>query len=131
MPADPERIAQVVTNLVGNAVRYSPDGEPVLVTTELLPSEVEIRVVDRGSGIPADDLETIFHRYQRSRTGMAGGVSGTGLGLSIVREIVTLHGGTVWAESREGAGSAFCVRLPLTAPEPDPAASPVAASQVK
>lgn len=116
VPADPERIAQVVTNLVGNAVRYSPDGEPVAVLTERLPDAVEIRVVDRGIGIPQDDLETIFHRYQRSRSGLARGVSGTGLGLSIVREIVDLHGGVVWAESQEGVGSTFCVRLPLTVP---------------
>lgn len=119
VPADPERIEQVITNLVGNAVRYSPEGEPVTVMTAMLPEEVEIRVTDRGFGIPEDDLETIFHRYQRSRSGLERGASGSGLGLSIVREIVELHGGTVWAESREGAGSTFCVRLPLAAPEPD------------
>lgn len=116
VPADPERIAQVVTNLVGNAVRFSPDGEPVAVRTERLPDAVEIRVIDRGIGIPEDDLESIFHLYQRSQSGLARGVSGTGLGLSIVREIVALHGGVVWAESREGVGSTFCVRLPLTVP---------------
>jgi PAS domain S-box-containing protein len=124
VPADPERIEQVITNLVGNAVRYSPDGEPVTVVTEMLPEEVEIRVVDRGIGIPADDLETIFHRYQRSRSGLESGVSGSGLGLSIVREIVELHGGSVWAENREGAGSTFYVRLPLTVTDSDCLASP-------
>ena len=131
VPADPERIEQVVTNLVGNAVRYSPVGELVTVTTELRPTDVEIRVIDRGIGIPADDLETIFHRYQRSRSRMAAGVSGTGLGLSIVREIVKLHGGTVWAESREGAGSTFCVRLPLKVPAEDEAAGPDRVVQLK
>ena len=124
VPVDPERIAQVMTNLVGNAVRYSPDGAPVTVTTELLPDDVEIRVVDRGIGIPAEDLETIFHRYQRSRSGLVRGVSGTGLGLSIVREIVEMHGGTVWAESREGEGSVFCVRLPLAVPPAEGVADP-------
>ncbi len=117
VPADPERIVQVVTNLVGNAVRYSTEGAPVRVTTELLPGEVEIRVQDRGIGIPAEELETVFHRYQQSRAGVARGVSGSGLGLSIVREIVELHGGSVWAESAEGEGSTFCVRLPLIAPD--------------
>jgi PAS domain S-box-containing protein len=131
VPADPERIAQVVTNLVGNAVRYSPEGAPVTVSTERLPAEVEIKVVDRGIGIPAEDLETIFQRYQRSRTGLVRGVSGTGLGLSIVREIVGLHGGTVWAESREGEGSTFCVRLPLTVAAPDGAAEPELTSTVQ
>ncbi len=131
VPADPERIEQVVTNLVGNAVRYSPEGELVTVTTDFRPTDVEIRVIDRGIGIPADDLETIFHRYQRSRSGMAAGVSGTGLGLSIVREIVKLHGGTVWAESREGAGSTFCVRLPLKVPAEDAAAGPDRVVQLK
>lgn len=130
VPADPERIEQIITNLVGNAVRYSPDGEPVSVMTELLPEEVEIRVVDRGIGIPPDDLETIFHRYQRSRSGLESGAYGSGLGLSIVCEIVELHGGTVWAESREGAGSTFCVRLPLAAPDPGRAASPESPGQV-
>ncbi|MDQ2655555.1 MAG: ATP-binding protein, partial [Chloroflexota bacterium] len=79
VPADAERIAQVVTNLVGNAVRYSPDGEPVTVQTKLLPVGVEIRVVDRGFGIPPEDQENIFQRYQRGRSGLARGVSGTGL----------------------------------------------------
>jgi signal transduction histidine kinase len=130
VPVDPERIEQVVTNLVGNAVRYSPDGEPVTVMTEELPNDVEIRVVDRGIGIPADDLEAIFHRYQRSRSGLERGVSGSGLGLSIVREIVELHGGSVWAESREGSGSTFCVRLPLSVPVPERTANPESLSQV-
>lgn len=130
VPVDPERIEQVVTNLVGNAVRYSPDGEPVTVMTEQLPNDVEIRVVDRGIGIPADDLETIFHRYQRSRSGLERGVSGSGLGLSIVREIVELHGGSVWAESREESGSTFCVRLPLSVPVPERTANPESLSQV-
>ena len=98
--------------------------------TEKLPDEVEIKVVDRGAGIPADDLETIFHRYQRSRSGLERGASGSGLGLSIVREIIELHGGTVWAESRDGAGSTFCVRLPLAAPDPVRAVSPESLGQV-
>lgn len=130
VPADPERIEQVITNLVGNAVRYSPDGEPVTVITELLPDEVEIRVVDRGGGIPDDDLETIFHRYQRSRSGLERGATGSGLGLSIVREIVELHGGKVWAESREGEGSTFCVRLPLTVTGPDRSPGPESPGEI-
>jgi PAS domain S-box-containing protein len=129
VPADPERVEQVMTNLIGNAVRYSPDGAPVMVATELLPDEVEIRVMDRGIGIPAEDLETIFHRYQRSRSGLERGISGTGLGLSIVREIVELHGGTVWAESRDGEGSTFRVRLPLRVVVGDGAESPELALQ--
>lgn len=124
VPADPERIAQVVTNLVGNAIRYSPDGGVVTVITELLPEHVEIKVVDQGIGIPPDDLESIFHLYQRSRSGLARGASGTGLGLSIVREIVELHGGSVWAESQEGVGSTFCVMLPLNVVVQDGAAGP-------
>lgn len=115
-PADPERIAQVVTNPMGNTVRYSPVGGEVAVQTVLLPEDVEIRGLDRGIGIPPEDLETIVHRYQRSRSGLERGVSGTGLGLSIVREIVELRGGTVWAQSWADAGSTFCVRSPLTAP---------------
>ncbi|MFT4038111.1 MAG: PAS domain-containing sensor histidine kinase [Thermomicrobiales bacterium] len=118
VPADPERIAQVITNLVGNAVRYSPDGGAITVGTERTPAAARIWVTDTGIGIPADQLGEIFDRYQRSRAGLARGVEGSGLGLSIVREIVELHGGAVWAESQEGTGSTFFVDLPLTVATP-------------
>ena len=110
--ADPERVAQVVVNLVGNAVKYSPDGGPVTVTTSRDGAFARLDVADRGIGIPADVLPTIFDHFRRVELGAARAIKGTGLGLSIVRQLVQLHGGRVWAESEPGVGSTFSVALP-------------------
>jgi signal transduction histidine kinase len=107
---DPDRLIQVLTNLLSNAVNYSPDGTTVFVSTAAAADLVEIRVRDQGIGIPAPALDRIFEPYTRIQPN--GETTGTGLGLPIVRQIVTLHGGQVWAESRPGAGSVFRVRLP-------------------
>jgi PAS domain S-box-containing protein len=109
---DPERLVQVVINLVGNAIKFSPNGGPVTVRTTREDGGVLFSVRDEGVGIPATALPTIFDRYRRAQSGAARGIVGTGLGLTIVREIVRLHGGEVWAESVEGEGSTFYVRLP-------------------
>jgi signal transduction histidine kinase len=112
---DPERIGQVLINLIGNAVKFSPSGGPVTVTTTPEPGGVLLSVRDEGVGIPPEALPTIFDRYRRAESGSAPGITGTGLGLTIVREIVRLHGGEVWAESIEGQGSTLHVRLPKSA----------------
>ena len=115
MAIDPERIRQVLINLIGNAVKFSPCGGPVVVTTTQEPGGILLSVRDEGLGIPPEALPTVFDRYRRVQTGSARGITGTGLGLTIVREIVRLHGGEVWAESVEGQGSTFHVRLPQSA----------------
>ena len=117
--ADPDKVRQILANLVSNAIKYSPEGGPVTVTTRAEPdrSRVRIAVADHGLGIPADQLERIFDRFQRVDAPATRGIRGTGLGLFIVRELVELHGGTIQVESEVGKGSVFLFTLPIaTAP---------------
>ena len=110
---DPPRIGQVVANLVGNAVKFTPRGGVVRVSVEPTQDGARIDVVDTGVGIDAAELPHIFERFYRgSRANEARG-SGSGLGLAIVRSIVDIHGGTVSVESGPGTGSRFTVRLPM------------------
>lgn len=106
---DPGLLALAFNNLVGNALKYSPDGSPVEVSVGGWHDGVAVRVVDHGIGIPADDLPRIFERFHRAANARA--VAGSGIGLHMVRQIVELHGGTVTVDSAEGQGSAFTVRL--------------------
>jgi signal transduction histidine kinase len=118
MPAlsgDRDKLTQVVANLLSNAVKYSPTGGQIVVTTTLEGSDIHLTVQDKGMGIPADMLEDIWERYSRVDSEASRGIQGTGLGLPIVRQIVTMHGGRVWAESEVGRGSLFHVVLPLAA----------------
>jgi signal transduction histidine kinase len=115
LSADRDRLTQVVANLLSNAVKYSPTGGEIVVTTSRDGSNAGLTVRDHGMGIPADQLESIWERYSRVETDTTRGIQGTGLGLPIVRQIVTMHGGTVWAESEVGRGSTFHVLLPLAA----------------
>ena len=109
---DPPRIGQVVANLVGNAVKFTPRGGVVRVTVAATPDGARIDVTDSGVGIDAAELPHIFERFYRgSRANEARG-SGSGLGLAIVRSIVDIHGGSVEVESGPGVGSRFTVRLP-------------------
>ncbi len=123
---DPPRVGQVVANLVGNAVKFTPRGGSVRVEVAPTDGGARIDVTDTGVGIDAVELPHIFDRFYRgSRANEARG-SGSGLGLAIVRSIVDMHGGTVEVESGTGAGSRFTVRLPH---DPrDVAGSPAAAS---
>ena len=109
---DPTRIEQVITNLVSNAVKYSPDGGRVTVSAFAERSEAIVSVSDEGMGIPPEDRERIFEPFRRTRSSREL-VPGVGLGLSVARKIVAGHGGTLEVESRVGAGSTFRVRLPL------------------
>ena len=109
---DPPRIGQVVANLVGNAVKFTPRGGTVRVSVEPTSDGARIDVVDTGVGIDPGELPHIFERFYRgSRANEARG-SGSGLGLAIVRSIVDIHGGSVTVESGPGSGSRFTVRLP-------------------
>jgi signal transduction histidine kinase len=113
--ADPDRIRQVMANLLTNANEYSPEGASIRVTARRVDASVEIAVIDDGPGIPADQLEHIFDRFTRGDAGMTQRVGGTGLGLAISRSLVELHGGTIAASSAPGEGSTFSFRLPATA----------------
>lgn len=115
LPADRDRLTQVVSNLLSNAVKYSPTGGAIVVTTRREPAGVHLAVRDHGMGIPPDALDAIWEQFSRVESRETKGIQGTGLGLPIVRQIVTMHGGRVWAESEVGRGSTFHVVLPLAA----------------
>ena len=119
--ADPDRIIQVVTNLLGNAVKFTPDGGRV--TLEIDPNRKEeevsqepcvaICVQDTGVGIPLEDQDRIFRKFEQgSLPSPSGGVGSTGLGLTIAKEIVDLHKGKIWVESEPGKGSRFIFAIP-------------------
>ena len=124
MLGDPDRLTQVVTNLVSNAIKYSPAGGAVELRTECSGRVVTLTVTDHGIGIAPEELEKVFDRYSRIDTTQTRSIQGTGLGLPIVRQIVQLSEGTVWATSEVGRGSVFHVRLPLVeAAHPAPLAA--------
>jgi two-component system phosphate regulon sensor histidine kinase PhoR len=116
---DRDRLIQVTSNLLNNAVKYSPGGGTVTVTTTFDDREIELSVTDQGVGIPAADLDRVFQPYTRVEHPNVAQVAGTGLGLPIVRQIVELHGGQVWVESELGKGSTFHVRLPYRQQQPE------------
>lgn len=118
---DAARLDQVITNLLSNAVRYSPQGGTVHISFSVSPSHVELRVRDDGIGIPPESLSRLFHPFSRASNATSRHFGGLGLGLFICREIVERHGGTIWAESPgPHKGSCFHVRLPRTAPQASP-----------
>ncbi|TSD57496.1 PAS domain-containing sensor histidine kinase [Aeromicrobium piscarium] len=123
--ADPDRVAQVLGNLIGNAIKFSEPGDTVRISTAPGRDEVVFAVADEGRGIPADRLEDIFERFRQVDSSDARLEGGTGLGLAITRAIVTQLGGRVWAESDWGKGSTFRFTLPVA---PDAGQRPPAKS---
>jgi signal transduction histidine kinase len=111
--ADPEQLRQVLTNLVDNAVKYSPDGGPVRVRLATENGSLRFSVSDRGLGIPETEQRRIFEKFYRLDPQMTRGIGGTGLGLYISRELVRRVEGRIWVESRAGQGSTFHVEIPL------------------
>lgn len=108
--ADPDRVMQVLSNLIGNAIKFSPNDAIVEIESAVHQGEVVTSIRDRGPGIAADELPHIFERYwQAARTGRVG----HGLGLAIVHAIVKAHGGSVWAESSPGQGTTVYFSLPV------------------
>lgn len=107
------RISQALTNLLGNAVKFSPEGADVTVTVGHAPDAMTLQVSDAGPGIPADMREAIFERFEQVRGANSLSGEGTGLGLPIARGIVEAHGYSLSVESAEGNGSRFTIRLPL------------------
>jgi signal transduction histidine kinase len=109
--ADPTRIAQLLDNLITNAMKFTPEGGDVTVTVAQRGRSLHVRVADTGVGIPEEEIGRLFERFYRASTGTS--APGTGLGLPIVKSIVEAHGGTISVESEVGAGTAFDVELPL------------------
>ena len=128
---DPQRIGQVVTNLVGNALKFTPRGGSVEVAVRPKLEGAEIEVTDTGVGIDASELPRIFDRFYRGTLANEARGSGSGLGLAIVRSIVDMHGGNVTVESRLGKGSRFLVTLPRDPRRDDAVALPAAPAAVR
>ena len=110
--ADPDRIAQVLSNLLSNAIKYSPDGGNIAVTSLARDGVVEVSVHDHGVGIAPEFVDRLFSRYERYEKS-ASKIIGTGLGLAISRQIVEMHGGKIWVESKQGDGSDFRFTIPV------------------
>ena len=116
---DRDQIHAAVSNLVENAVTYSPEASKVSVTAKSIDGEIQITVTDHGIGIPNEELERIFERFYRVDPARARATGGTGLGLSIVKHVAASNGGRVTVWSEQGQGSSFTLILPAYTPELD------------
>jgi two-component system sensor histidine kinase KdpD len=114
--ADRMRIAQVITNLVENATKFSPIGSPITLSATVTMNNLIVSVKDRGIGMTQDTIDNLFNRFYQAGQVATGNSKGTGLGLSICRGIIEAHGGKIWVESSIGDGSTFSFSLPLSAP---------------
>lgn len=109
---EPDRIMQILVNLLTNATEYCPENSTIKVTASSVGSEVEVAVSDDGPGIPADQLDHVFDRFTRGEAGLTQRVGGTGLGLAIAKSLIELHGGAIGVTSKEGKGATFRIVLP-------------------
>lgn len=126
VPLDHAQIEQVLTNLIENALKYSPRGSTITIQARVLEpsSELEVRVADQGIGIPSHELEAIFTKFYRVRDVHLPWISGrppagTGLGLAISAAIIAAHGGRIWAESQPGQGATVIFTLPIPQERPE------------
>ncbi|MFS0821116.1 cell wall metabolism sensor histidine kinase WalK [Bacillus sp. 1P02SD] len=109
---DPDKITQVLDNVISNALKYSPEGRTVTFGLIEVNDEIVISVADQGVGIPKDNINRIFDRFYRVDKARTRKLGGTGLGLAIAKEMVVAHGGRIWAESEEGVGTTVFFTLP-------------------
>lgn len=126
--ADGDRIVQVLVNLMSNAVKFSPKGQTVTVSCEEGPGFIEVKVIDRGRGIPESHKNKLFQRFQQVEASDSRKKGGTGLGLAICKGIVEQHGGTIGVDSEEGKGSVFWFKLPPAQAQAAKPAAPTADS---
>jgi len=110
---DPERINQVLTNLITNAIKFSYPGTVILVKARREDDSVHISVQDQGQGIPEDEISKIFQDFGRTSVRPTAGEKSTGLGLAICKRMVEAHGGSIWVKSKAGEGSMFTFSLPV------------------
>lgn len=110
---DRERLAQVLMNLIGNAIKFSPQGGNVTISLRNDSKNLHVAIQDEGIGIPAEDIPKLFSKFQRIDNSSRRKIGGTGLGLAICQEIILKHDGKIWIESQEGQGTAIHFELPL------------------
>jgi len=111
---DAERMAQVLGNLLSNALRYTPEGGTITLCTAAAENGVEIRITDSGLGIEPEELPHVFNRFYRGDKSRQRETGGSGLGLAIAKSIVALHDGRIWVESEPGQGATFVIWLPVS-----------------
>jgi signal transduction histidine kinase len=116
---DPDKVVQILTNLVGNALKFTDAGGTVSVAVKNDQDDLQICVADTGLGIAEEELQVIFDRFQQLDRSYGGGEKGTGLGLAIAKELVELHNGKIWVESELGKGTTFTFTLPKECRQPD------------
>ncbi|MED4453908.1 cell wall metabolism sensor histidine kinase WalK [Metabacillus fastidiosus] len=116
---DTDKITQVLDNIISNAIKYSPEGGQIHFQVDILTDELQIRVRDQGVGIPKESIYKIFDRFYRVDKARTRKLGGTGLGLAIAKEMVTAHGGDIWAESKEGKGTTIFFTLPYNPEQED------------
>jgi signal transduction histidine kinase len=110
--ADPERLTQILTNLIANALRYTPEGTRVQVSVRAVAGGVETAVSDNGPGIPPEDLPKLFDRFWRAEQSRSRATGGSGLGLAVAKQLVQAHGGRIWVKSELNRGTRFTFFLP-------------------
>jgi signal transduction histidine kinase len=106
-------LTQVFTNLIENAIKYSPNDTKILISTEEVNGKIRVQVADQGFGIPSKDINNVFEKFYRSSDSNSVKIKGTGLGLYLTKYFVNLHKGEISAESEPGQGSTFTVELPM------------------
>lgn len=112
---DPGRINQVISNLLGNAIKYSPKRSSIQVVASSWAQNdqfAQLSIRDEGPGIPPEDIDRLFDKFYRADNSLTRSTTGTGLGLAIAKAVVELHGGEIWVESVPGSGSAFSFTIP-------------------
>ncbi len=107
------QIDQVLTNLIENALRYTPAGSPIEIGVQAIGDRMIISIADYGPGIPAADRERVFDKFYRVMETQTARIIGSGLGLAVSRGLVEAHGGRIWVENRKGGGAIFRFTLPL------------------
>ena len=110
--ADPDRLAQIITNLIGNALRYTPAGGKIKLAAECKGNEILMTVSDNGPGIPVESLPAIFDRFYRYDKARSREDGGSGLGLAIARQLAEAHGGRLSAENLKQGGARFTLSIP-------------------
>jgi PAS domain S-box-containing protein len=112
---DSTRITQILSNLIDNALKYSPEGGAIHITTLATPEEVRVSIRDEGLGMSLEEMSKVFDRFQQLESGSSHRAGGLGIGLSLARKLMEMHGGRIWVESEKGEGSTFTFALPRVA----------------